>query len=128
MRKRRRFLPYSLFLKGYSRENRNHQTPAEAKLWYEVLRKRQLRYKFLRQKPLKNYIADFYCSKLLLVIEVDGESHFGNWRYDMRRTQELGKLGVKVIRYTNAEVLESIKYVQGDLLKEIKLREMELKN
>ena len=70
------FLPYNKNLTVLARENRNNPTKAESKIWSAVLRMRQFAsYKFLRQKPIANYIVDFYCSELCLVIEIDGDSH-----------------------------------------------------
>jgi len=51
-------------------------TPAEKKLWYSYLR--DFKFRVLRQKPINNFIVDFYCAKLKLVIEIDGDSHFTN--------------------------------------------------
>lgn len=70
------FVPYNKNLKEFSRELRSHSTLAEILLW-QKLRASQFRgYAFNRQKPLDNYIVDFYCRKLNLVIEIDGDSHF----------------------------------------------------
>ena len=71
---------------------------------------------FLRQKPLLDYIVDFYCEELALVIEVDGESHVGNEEYDKKRDEELSKEGIITVRYTNDEVLKNIEGVQENLL------------
>jgi very-short-patch-repair endonuclease len=107
----RRLVPYSLALKGASRALRRDPTPAERKLWFEFLR--YLPQKFTRQKPLGSYIADFYCSSRRLVIEVDGDSHFsdGGARHDAARAQALGYLGVRVIRFTNLEVMQQFEAV-----------------
>ena len=70
------FLPYNKNLKEFSRDLRSHSTLSEILVW-QKLRSSQFRgYAFNRQKPLGNYIVDFYCLKLDLVIEVDGNSHF----------------------------------------------------
>ena len=58
----------------------------------------------MRQKPVENYIVDFYCSKLKLVIEIDGESHEGRFSYDMQRQQFLESMGLTVIRFNDADV------------------------
>lgn len=76
-------------------------------------------YKFLRQKPIDNYIADFYCSELRLVIEIDGDSHAVAIEYDAVRTKVLEALGLIVVRYTNDEVLRSIQGVYEDLCRRI---------
>lgn len=126
---RRRYLPYEIYLKEYARKLRNNMTMAERKLWREILRKDQMEgLRFLRQKPLGVYIADFYCSKLLLVIEVDGSSHFTleGLEYDLIRTAALENLEIKVIRYTNQEVLNNLEGVFEDLKKQIEARKKEL--
>jgi very-short-patch-repair endonuclease len=100
-----RLVPYRLRLKGRSRDLRRDPTPAERKVWFEFLRDRPE--KFTRQKPLGAYIADFYCSKMRLVIEIDGDSHFSaaGASHDAARTAALEALGLRVIRFTNAEVM-----------------------
>ena len=113
-------LPYNKNLVPLARENRRNPTPAETRIWNEVLRKRQLaQFKFLRQKPLDHFIVDFYCSKLGLVIEIDGDSHAETAEYDHERTRVLGAYGLEVVRYTNDEVLRNIEGVYEDLLRRI---------
>jgi very-short-patch-repair endonuclease len=117
----RRLVPYNLRLKTPSRTLRRDATPAERKLWFEFLS--YLPEKFTRQKPLGNYIADFYCSRLGLVIEIDGDSHFtpGAEGRDAERTAALAELNVHVIRFTNLEVREQFEGVCGrirDAMKE----------
>lgn len=81
-------------------------TPAERKLWYGYLR--TLTFRVLRQRPTDNFIVDFFCAQLKLVIEVDGENHFTNESrdYDWERTQILEGYGLTVLRFTNDEVLQ----------------------
>ena len=113
-----KYLPYKRKLTQLAQQNRNNPTPAEKKLWYEVLcRKRFEGYKFTRQKPLGGYIVDFYCSKLQLVIEIDGDSHVGNAEYDEARTNILKQYGLKVLRYANRDVMNNIEGVYQDLMK-----------
>ena len=100
--------PPHIFKKA--RELRSSMTTSETVLW-ERLKKRQLNgYKFRRQHPIAEFIADFYCHSAKLVIEVDGGIHETKERkeYDIQRTGELNKLGVTVIRFTNEEVANSI--------------------
>lgn len=88
-----------------SRSLRRDQTPAEKKLWFEFLR--DLPEKFTRQKPLGPFIADFYCSAHRVVIEVDGDSHFADeGRRDAARTAALQALGLRVVRFTNEDVMQ----------------------
>lgn len=69
------YLPYNKNLKQFSRNLRNNSTLSEVLLWQQLRAGNISGYKFNRQKPLDNYIVDFYCKKLNLVIEVDGASH-----------------------------------------------------
>ena len=62
----------------------------------------------MRQKPIGNYIVDFYCSKLKLVIEVDGESHEGKFLYDVGRQQSLESAGLTVLRFNDNDVKKDI--------------------
>lgn len=86
-------------------------TVAEKKLWYSYLK--SFPFRVLRQKPIDNFIVDFYCAKLKLVIEVDGDSHYTNdgREYDIERTQILEGYGLKVIRFSNDEVLNEFEGV-----------------
>jgi very-short-patch-repair endonuclease len=113
-------LPYNKNLTDRAREHRKNPTTAESKIWNEVLRMRQFaNYKFLRQKPIDNYIVDFYCSEFRLVIEIDGESHADTVEYDAERTRVLQSLGLTVVRYTNDDVIQNIQGVYDDLSERI---------
>jgi very-short-patch-repair endonuclease len=98
------FLPYNPKLVDPAKEMRKNPTQAERKLW-KFLRNFSL--KMWRQKPIDNFIVDFYCPKLKLVIEVDGDSHFTSEGtvYDAERTKVLEGYGLQVIRFTNHQVL-----------------------
>lgn len=89
---------------------RNNVTEAEAKLWQE-LRGRQLQgYKFRRQHPIEDYIADFACLSKKLVVEIDGATHSSveEQAYDTKRTAFLESLGWHVIRFTNDDVFKDV--------------------
>jgi very-short-patch-repair endonuclease len=102
-------LPYAKHLTAYARANRKAPSPAENLLWQKVLRNRQFNgYKFLRQKPIGPYIADFYCAELKLVIEVDGDSHAEQPDYDAKRTALLEGQGLRVLRYANRDILNNL--------------------
>jgi len=112
------FIPYNKTLTQKARENRKNPTPAEQIIWLEILQGKKLNgLKFSRQKPLDKYIVDFYCSEILLAIEVDGDSHAEQKQYDQKRTKRLNDLGITVIRYTNEEVINNISGVYEDLKK-----------
>ncbi len=89
-----------------ARELRRNQTDAEKLLW-KHLRSRQLNgYKFRRQFPIGNYIVDFVCLSLKLIIEVDGSQHMCNINYDNSRTQYLENQGFQVLRFLTNDVLK----------------------
>ena len=95
---------YNKDLKLPSRNLRNNMTPQEKKLWYQHLKTYPVR--FNRQRPIGVYIADFYCSKAKLVIEIDGSQHYTEEgiAYDENRTIALNHFGVDVIRFTNSDI------------------------
>ncbi len=108
--KRRKIIPYNPNLKEFARQLRNNSTKAEIILWQKLKRKQMYGYDFHRQKPLDNYIVDFFCHELMLAIEVDGYSHQLEEVYDkdVRKTQRLNELGVYVLRFTDNEVLKEM--------------------
>ena len=104
-------LPYKPELVARARELRKRMTEAEKKLWQGYLR--HFRYRVLRQRPIDNFIVDFYCSKLRLVIEVDGETHFTEEGkgYDAERTTTLEGYGLRVLRFWNTDVIHNLQDV-----------------
>jgi very-short-patch-repair endonuclease len=104
-------LPYNPKLIERAKEFRKNMTPAEKKLWNYYLK--NFKFRVLKQRPIDNFIVDFYCAKLNLVIEVDGDSHFTDEGkdYDAERTEILKGYGLKVIRFTNHDVLNNIEGV-----------------
>ncbi len=101
----------------YARQNRKVMTNAEKVLWDRLRNRRLKGYKFRRQHPIGNFIADFFCLECNLIVEVDGEYHNeeSQSQYDEGRTFELNEFSVKVVRFTNKEVIDKIDFV----LKEI---------
>ena len=104
-------LPYNSQLVERAKKLRKNMTKAEKKLWYDYLRTFPLRVH--RQRPIDNFIVDFYCPKLKLVIEIDGDSHNSELAqdYDKERTQVLEGYGLKVIRFSNEQVLREFEGV-----------------
>jgi very-short-patch-repair endonuclease len=102
-------------LRILARNNRKKLTKSEARLWYEYLSKRPFGLKFLKQKPIGRFIADFYCSEILLVIEIDGDSHLDRSDYDEGRDLEMIRRGIKTIRFTNNQVTNNLKKVIDDI-------------
>ena len=97
-------LPYNRKLIPQAKELRNNATEQEKRLWYKYLNQYPIR--FQRQKTIGRYIADFYCAKAKLVIELDGSQHFSEEgkAYDASRTAGLEEYGIKVLRFSNVEV------------------------
>ena len=111
------FLPYNKSLKEFSRDLRSHSTLSEILLW-QKLRSSQFRgYAFNRQKPLGNYIVDFYCLKLDLVIEVDGNSHFfeESVMEDQERQKVIERMGLNFLRFSDLEVKRSMPIVLEEI-------------
>ena len=104
------FVPYNKNLKEFSRELRSHSTISEILLWQQ-LRAGQFRgYSFNRQKPLENFIVDFYCRRLGLVIEIDGDFHFyaESVLEDEKRQNTLEGMGLSFLRFSDIEVKKSM--------------------
>ena len=107
---------YNKNLKEYARKLRNNSTLPEVILWDKLLKRKQLRgYPFLRQRPIKNYIVDFFSKNLNLIIEVDGEIHKFQKGKDKKREEEIKELGYSVIRFQNEEILYELFNVQRTL-------------
>ncbi len=105
--------PYNPKLKKLSQELRKNLTDAERLLWSKLRMKQLKGLMFSRQKPLGEYIADFYCHQAKLVIEVDGGQHFSDdsIKYDRLRDEYLGNMGLTVLRFTNIDVTDNIEGV-----------------
>ena len=115
-------MPTNPKLLTYARQLRNHPTKAEKKMWYEALSKRQFQgYRFLRQKIIGNYIVDFYCPKLKLIIEIDGKSHDYDDALvmDSMREKKLVHSGYHVIRFSDQEIFDQGNVVYEKLSKKI---------
>ena len=91
-----------------ARQMRKEPTEEEGKLWHLYLGKFKPR--FVRQKIIGPYIVDFYCAKLKLIIEVDGEQHYlnENLDYEKRREEFLNQKGYKLLRFYNSDVKKSL--------------------
>lgn len=99
-------------LKSFARKLRNDSTPGEIKLWAEVLRAREFYgLQFNRQFPIDNYIVDFICRKLKLVIELDGRYHEDRVGEDRIRDDKLKALGYKTLRIGEHEVMTDLNNV-----------------
>lgn len=119
-------LKYLEQLRWAAKINRHKMTKAESKIWYEFLKNRPMDYKFTRQKPLDRFILDFYCSELLLVIEIDGGYHIKKQEQDSKRDKFLNCLNIKTIRFKNEEILNELDKVKSEIIKIIQERKASL--
>lgn len=104
---------YNKNLKPLARELRKNMTDAEKLLWSRARRKQLRGYQFYRQRTIGNYIVDFYCPKARLVIEIDGGQHYfeGVVEADRLGDSYITNLGLRVLRFTNLDVLQNVEGV-----------------
>jgi len=109
---------YTNNLKKFARQNRKQMTKSEACLWKYILRSKQTGFTFNRQRPALNYIADFMCKELKLIIEVDGYTHLLDEVIinDKIRQANLENAGFTVLRFKDEEVLKEIDTVKNKIL------------
>jgi very-short-patch-repair endonuclease len=120
---------YNKNLKTFARENRNSATKAEACLWKYVLRAGMMKgYGFRRQRPVLQFIADFLCKELMLVIEVDGYTHQfeETINKDKRKQEKLEDAGFVVLRFSDDNVLNNIENVRQSILFTVEIQERRL--
>jgi len=108
---RRKIIPYNPDLKDLARQLRKNMTLSEVLLWNELKQKQMLGYDFDRQRPINNFIVDFYCKELQLAIEIDGDTHIYRYDYDEERQRNLEKLGVHFLRFDDIEVKKNMSNV-----------------
>ncbi len=110
---RRKIIPYNPKLKELARKLRNKSTKAEIILWQKLKRKQMYGYDFHRQKPIDNYILDFYCYELCLGIEVDGYSHefLEVYNNDIIKEKKMNEFGISILRFSDYQVLKDTENV-----------------
>lgn len=125
---KRPIIPYNPKLKKLARKLRNHSTKSEIILWKHLKGKQMCGYDFHRQRPVDNFIVDFICSELWLVIELDGYSHLlgEQAEADIAREKRLQELGLKVIRFWDEEVIRDIDAVLAAIEHEVLLQKRKL--
>ena len=110
MKKKTRY-PYNPKLKERARKLRNNSTLSEVLLWKHLRNKQMMGYDFDRQKPIDNFIIDFFCDELKLAIEIDGASHIDNEEKDEDRQNKLEQYGIKFLRFSDLEIKKNIQNV-----------------
>jgi very-short-patch-repair endonuclease len=111
-------IPYNKSLVPKAKELRNQLTPPERQFWNALREMPSYKnHPFNRQKPLGEYIVDFYCHEYRLVVEIDGDSHYTEEAQikDQKRTAFLESKGLTVVRFTNREVARNIEGVMESL-------------
>lgn len=118
-------LPYRPDLRARARRLRNESTYSEILLWREIKNRKILGYQFHRQVPMLDYIVDFYCHELMLVIEVDGSSHDSERAqyYDWKRQRRLESWGVKFLRFDDDRMKLDIAIVVKEIKEWIRERQ-----
>jgi very-short-patch-repair endonuclease len=110
---KRKIIPYNPKLTALARKLRNESTETEIYLWLKLKGKQMYGYDFHRQKPIDNYILDFFCYDLLLGIEVDGYSHeiLKVYNNDRIKEKRMNELGITILRFSDFEVLKDMENV-----------------
>ncbi len=110
---KRKFLPYNPKLTQLAKKLRNESTATEIYLWLKLKGKQMYGYDFHRQKPIDNYILDFFCYDLMLGIEVDGYSHeiLEVFNKDLVKEKRMNELGITILRFSDFEVLKDMENV-----------------
>ena len=110
---KRKIIPYNPKLTQLARKLRNDSTETEIYLWLKLKGKQMYGYDFHRQKPIDNYILDFFCYDLMLGIEVDGYSHeiLEVYNKDIVKEKRMNELGITILRFSDFEVLRDMENV-----------------
>jgi very-short-patch-repair endonuclease len=114
-------IPRDRRLTSFARSMRQQPTDAEIMLWKILRFKAVSGYRFRRQRPVAGYILDFYCPSRRLAVELDGGQHTDeiHAEYDRARTERLNKMGVKVLRFSNHDVLRHPQVVAEEILRHL---------
>ena len=110
---KRKIIPYNPKLTQLAKKLRNESTETEIYLWLKLKGKQMYGYDFHRQKPIDNYILDFFCYNLMLGIEVDGYSHeiLEVHNKDIVKEKRMNELGITILRFSDFEVLRDMENV-----------------
>lgn len=111
MSPKRKIIPYNSELKELARDLRKKMTISEVLLWNQLKQKNMMGYDFDRQRPIGNYIVDFYCKDLSLAIEIDGDTHIYRYDEDEIRQKTLENIGIRFLRFEDIEVKKNISNV-----------------
>ncbi len=114
---RRKIVPYNPALKEFARNLRANSTQSEIKLWLQLKGKQMLGFDFHRQKPIDNFILDFFCHELMLGIELDSLSH--TWEEveekDKLKEQRMKQLGITILHFNDEQVMNDMETVLREI-------------
>ncbi|MFE3846717.1 endonuclease domain-containing protein [Flavobacterium sp. LB3P45] len=110
---KRKIIPYTPKLNEFARQLRNNSTETEIFLWLKLKGKQMYGYDFHRQKPIDNFILDFFCCELMLGIEVDGCSHefLEVYSKDCIKEKRMNEFGITILRFSDEQVLKDMENV-----------------
>jgi very-short-patch-repair endonuclease len=108
---KREIIPYNPKLKKTATHLRKTMTLNEILLWEQLKGKKILGYDFHRQKPIDNYVVDFFCPKLKLAVEIDGESHTDNQEKDEKRQKKIESYGITFLRFSSLDIMTNLEGV-----------------
>jgi very-short-patch-repair endonuclease len=108
-------IPYNPILKERARALRKNMTRGEVLLWTKLSRKQMCGYDFDRQRPIDDYVVDFYCKELRLAIEIDGWSHAVKGMRDVARQKRLESVGIQFLRFTEQNVVADLQSVADQI-------------
>jgi very-short-patch-repair endonuclease len=108
---RKKILPYNPILKELARGLRASSTLSEVLLWKHLNGRQMLGHDFDRQKPIDNFIVDFFCNELMLAIEIDGDTHNYKAARDDERQRRLEALGIQFLRFADRDVKQNMEGV-----------------
>lgn len=110
-----KIIPYNPNLKALAKKLRQNMTLSEVLLWNELSGKKMHGFDFDRQRPIDNFIVDFYCKELNLAIEIDGDSHDYKYEEDVIRQKKLESLGVHFLLFLDMDVKKDMNNVLREI-------------
>jgi very-short-patch-repair endonuclease len=108
MNNKKPIIHYNPNLKELARELRKNMTLSEVLFWNQLKKKQIMGFDFDRQRPIGEYIVDFFCKELFLAVEIDGNSHIYRDEEDDKRQSDLEAMGVRFLRFDDLEVKKNM--------------------
>ncbi|XOV68819.1 MAG: endonuclease domain-containing protein [Fluviicola sp.] len=120
---------YNKKLKSRARKLRTESvSKAEKRIWKRLLSRRQTGVRFLRQRPIDNYIVDFFAPEIRLIIEINGSSHFNAGKQDLQKHKQIENLGFEILYFSEGIILNDLDEVQRIIMHAIHCRKAEVES